>query len=380
MGRKRVVGGLISSAALLASCGSAGSAPDFAVATGADGLTLVGADWTQQVPGFGPAENSLFSPNNSDAEIAAPLDSARAVVVYADRVVVVARGSEPVVRDCAECSGVAVTDTDIVTARTNHAPDNGFDLVLYDHELAAERVVPAQRLQERASTGLADNTESPVTLAADEDKITVGYLARDGGNRRGPSVIAQYDYAGELLGSTKVDGLLGRSAVSPDGRLLAVGVGGSGGYCVNPYEPVVVDLSTLGVREVEPAVPGTSPDDPDPWFELTDLVWAGEALLATGELHVVRNPGEVCDPEPEVWQRTIDPETGAPVDSGGHQAISTRQVGPDCDDVVQTVNPSNPEGSSPDGDIVLRRGSGHVLGDYSRISLGTPASAACAGS
>ncbi|RKT88765.1 hypothetical protein SAMN05421805_107275 [Saccharopolyspora antimicrobica] len=380
MDRKRVVGGLILSTVLLASCGSAASAPDFAVATGADGLTLVGADWTQQVPGFGTSEASFFPPGDSDAEIAAPLDSARAVVVYADRVVVVARGAEPVVRDCAECTGVAVTDTDIVTTRTNHAPDNGFDLVLYDHELSAERVVPAQRLQERASTSLAENTESPVTLAADEDRITVGYLARDGGNRRGPSVIAQYDYAGQLLGSTKVDGLLGRSAVSPDGRLLAVGVGGSSGYCTNPYEPVIVDLATLRVREVEPAVPGTSPDDPDPWFELTDLVWAGETLLATGELHVVRDPGEVCDPEPEVWQRAIDPETGAPADSGGHQAISTRQVGPGCDHVVQTVNPSNPEGSSPDGDIVLRRVSGHVLGDYSRISLGMPASAACAGS
>ncbi|MGH3988585.1 MAG: cupin domain-containing protein, partial [Pseudonocardiaceae bacterium] len=93
----------------------------------------------------------------------------------------------------------------------------------------------------------AENTESPVTLAADPDSVTVGYLSRNGGNRRGPSIIAQYDHDGRLLRNVTVDGLVGRSAVSPNGRHLALEVSGSGGACVTVSRPVVVDLESLRV-------------------------------------------------------------------------------------------------------------------------------------
>ena len=91
------------------------------------------------------------------------------------------------------------------------------------------------------------------------------------------SVVAQYDYQGNLLAHVSVAGILGRSAVSPDGRLLALGVGGSSGACITISEPVLVDLQSLGMQPVEPKVPAAVIDDSgafgEPWFLLTDLIW-----------------------------------------------------------------------------------------------------------
>ncbi|GGM60289.1 hypothetical protein GCM10011608_51670 [Micromonospora sonchi] len=342
---------------------SAALAPEFVVAIGADGLALAGTDWLARVDGIEPAES------DPRGQLVAGIDAARAAVVYADHIAVVQQHRPAIIADCVDCVGVAVTDRFIVTSRRNFTPGNGFDLVLFEHDLSTSRAVPAQRLEERATTDYpAENDESPITLAADEERITVGYVARDGGYRRGPSIIAQYAFDGRLLASTKIMGLLGRSAVSPDGRRLAVGAGGSSGYCHTHYAPVMIDLGSLRVQPVEPAVPQVDSDTADPWFFLTDLQWAADKLIATGELH---NPPEndICDPEPQIWQRTVDPTTGAPVDSGDHRAIFARWIGPGCDDVL-TVGGNYP-------DRVLSRGSGERLGRYHRIGLGRPAPAGC---
>ncbi|WP_020672889.1 hypothetical protein [Amycolatopsis nigrescens] len=351
----------------LSSCGSSETAepePEFAVVAGNDGVALVGADWLEKVEGIEAPEQ------DTDGELTARLDGQRAAVVYAGRIAVVQPHQQAIVKDCADCAGVAVTDEFIVTTRRNFTPGNGFDLVLFERDLSTSRVVPAQRLEERVSTDYpGENTESPVTLAADGDRVTVGYLARDGGNRRGPSIIAQYSFEGGLLGNTKVDRVIGRSAASPDGRRLAVELSGSGGYCVNTSELLVVDVGSLQAQKIEPVVPGVSADVVNPWFELTDLQWAGEKLVVAGEVH---NPpdGETCDLGPEVWQRLFDPATGAPADSGGHRATAARWVGPGCGEVVMI------SGKYTEG--VLSRGSGPQLGGYYRIGHGRPAPAECA--
>jgi hypothetical protein len=107
----------------------------------------------------------------------------------------------------------------------------------------------------------------------------VGYLSRNGGVRRGPSIIAQYSTSDSLVRSISVDGIIGESSVSPDGRYLALGVGGSGGACVTVSDPVVVDLDRLRVQTVDPTVPAQALARADaltePWFLMTDLVWNG---------------------------------------------------------------------------------------------------------
>ncbi len=353
---------------LLVSCSLQGSEPDgrgvpeFAVVSGADGIAVTNGQWIERVPG-------LSASRLSAGPEAVGLDATSAAVVASEAVAVV-RPHEPAVRvACADCAGIAATNEFVVTTRKNFTPGEGFDIVLFTHDLTPSRTVPAQRLEERGSTDVpAENTESPITLAADADRVTVGYLSRLGSARRGPSILAQYDYDGRLLDSVFVDGLIGRSAVSPNGRYLALGVDGSGGACITVSEPAVIDLESLNVRMIDPAIPsGVTVDSAslsDPWFMLTDLAWQEGTLLATGEVHNPA-PGETCDPEPQMWQRSFDPATGRLNDYGDLAARAIRWIGPDCEHLLAVTRQW--EGA---GLVRTTYGPEQRLGSYDRINLG----------
>jgi hypothetical protein len=357
---------------LVASCESPGQpvkqgsgASDFVVVAGMDGVALVGADWIERVPDLG-------APGFSGGQLSAELDRASAAVLSTGHIAIVRPHDHARVADCADCAGIAVTERSIVTTRKNFTPDNGFDIVTFKRDLKPDRVVPAQRLEERVTTDFpAENTESPVTLAADANRVTVGYLSRGGGVRAGPSVIAQYDFDGNLLGSTMVDGILGESLVSPDGRYLALGVGGSAGACVTISAPAVVDLQSLKVHKIEPEVPGPVDSGAYTWFMLTDLSWQQNMLSATGQAHDPP-PSESCDPDPQEWRRTFDPTTGTVKDATGDDARPTRWVGPGCDDSIAFTW---------DGDTLLRhaRGAQARLGRYTTLGPGRARPQECHG-
>jgi hypothetical protein len=363
-------------AVLLVSCSESGKpapqadppgVPDFAVVAGKDGVALVGDDWFEPVAGLAGSSAGYVG------AMAVGVTSASAVVLAAGRIALVRAHQPAVVVDCAECAGIAVTDEFVVTSRKSFTPGNGIEIVLFQRDLTPSRTVPADRLEERGATDYpAENTESPVTLAAGSGRITLGYLSRVGGIRSGPSVVAQYDFDGKLLGNASVDGTLGRSAVSPDGRRVALGVGGSGGACVTVSSPVVVDLDSLRVRKVEPDVPGGASDSGRfPWFMLTDLSWREGTLFATGEVH---NPpaGETCDPHPRTWRRGFDPATGQVRDTGGQTADATRWIGPGCDDVLTA------SGNFEDALLVRKtKGTETTLGNYHHLRLGRPLPAEC---
>lgn len=344
--------------------GPARGTPEFAVAAGPDGFAMVGADWFEPVDGLEAWEWLHIG------ALSAGLSSDSAAVIGDGGLALLRPHKPAVVTECADCVGIAVTNEFVVSSRKNYLPDNGIEILLFNHDLEPVRTVPAQRLEERATTAYpAENTDSPATLAADAEGITLGYLARDGGVRRGPSVLAQYDYSGRLLDSVLVQSVLGRSAVSPDGRYLAIGVGGSGGACITVSEPVVVDLASLSVRELEPPTPGATLDaESDPWFLLNDLDWHGGELVATGQVHDPP-PGESCDPEPVLWQRRVDAATGELDDFGDQAANATRWVGPSCVDTVTVVGSFDV--------AALARGSGERLGNYSELGLGRAAPAEC---
>lgn len=365
--------------AVTVSCGSGesgtsgsapNSAPQFAVVAGADNIAAVGGDWFEPVAGLRPARSFYTGP------LSVGVDEMSAAVIGQDHIALVRPHQPALVADCADCSGIAADNDRIVTTRKNFSPGEGFDIVEFSSELAPGRTVSAQRLAERANTAYpAENTDSPVTLAADSDSVTVGYLSRNGGNRRGPSILAQYGYDGRLLRNVTVDGIVGRSVVSPDGRQLALEVTGSGGACVTVSRPVVVDLEALRMRPLQPEVPaGVTAKDPlmEPWFTMTDMVWDGRELVATGEVNTPTPEEYTCDADPVVWQRRFDPATGRVADSGGTTPQATRWVGPGCGDVVSI------KGRYVDG--VLARGidgAGQSLGHYYEVSLGRPAPANC---
>lgn len=328
---------------------------------GADGVAMTDGRWIEPVP-LGIPEVPPVGPE------AVGLDESTAAVLGVDQIAVVAPGNPPVVVDCAGCAGIAATDDHVVTTRKNFTPGEGFDIVVFDHDLAPVRTLAAQRLKERGTTDYpAENKASPIALAADAERVTVGYLSRVGGVRRGPSVVAQYDYDGRLLNSVLVDGIIGRSVVAPDGRYLALGVGGSGGACVTVSEPVIVDLQSLRVQPVEPAVPqGVAIDSrslSEPWFMMTDLAWQEGTLVATGEVHNPA-PEEFCDPEPEVWQRSFEPATGRLNETGDRAARAIRWIGPGCEHVLAVTGPWE------DAALVRTTDGPEVrLGSYNRVSL-----------
>lgn len=341
--------------------------PGFAVASGKDGVAMIGPGWFEPVPAL-----ACTDPRTGCGQVWSTGLSATSAAVVANGHIAVVRAHEPaIVKDCADCSGVAVTSGFIVTSRKNYQPDNGIEILLFSRDLASSKTVAAQRLEERTTTNYdAENTQSPMTLAADSQHVTLGYMAREGGSRRGPTVIARYDLGGKLLRHNIITGRLDVSVVSVDGNRLGVGVGGSGGACVTVSAAKVIDLQTLDLQPIEPAVPGSRTSTRS-WFMLTDLHWRGDVLTATGEVHdPPRN--ETCDPDPEVWRRSYDTAKDEVRDTGGGSERARRWVGPGCDDFVET------SGRWDTAQLVRHSGGATTkLGGYARIGLGRPAPDEC---
>jgi hypothetical protein len=356
-----------------AECGddkASGASNNFVVLSGEGGVAVTDGKGLETVPGVAGPSFIQAGP------LAVPIGDGTAAVMGAGQLAVVGPHCQPIVKDCQDCAGVALADGLIVTSRTNFQPGEGFDLVFFRSDLSLDHSVPARRVPERRTIQFpAENTASPITLAAARDRVTVGYLSKNGGVRAGPSIIAQYSTSGSLLDHVSVDGLIGQSSLSPDGRYLALGVGGSGGACVTSYDLVVVDLEGLRVQTVDPAVPAAAQAGAaslsDPWFLITDLVWDGPVVRATGEVHSPPE-GESCDRDPGIWTRFYDPATDAVKDAGGENASARRWIGPDCADVIEAV------GGLSDATVLARRGGEESsLGKYSRLSLGRPAPATC---
>lgn len=347
--------------------------PTFTVLAGADGVAILDGGRVERVTAL-PKNVSAFS-----GPLAAPLPGGRsAVVVAGDHIAVVGPGRAPLDEDCDECSGVAVRGDTIVTTRANHSPGEGFDIVTFGLDLSPHPAVRAERLEEEAKDDVvAENTESPVTLAASADGVTVGYLSRNGSVRAGPTILAQYDDAGRLVRSSSVTGGLGPAAVSPDGRRLALGVGGSSGACANEYALALVDLATLRTTEVQPTVPAAAVDDDaegDPWFELTDVAWAGNSAVATGFVHTppATDVSDGCEARPTTWRRSVDPTAGAPEDQRTQVAYAARRwVGPACNDAVEILRDQ-----AGRGDLTVEK-SGEALGHYDRMRFGPPTPVTC---
>jgi hypothetical protein len=341
--------------------------PPFVVAVGQDGVALIGDGWFEPVAGV-PADAYAWP-----GPVGVAVDARTAVLVDNGRIALV-RAHEPATAiDCVDCAGVAFATGRIVTTRKNYTPGEGFDIVTFDAALQNEHSVRAERLAERAATEYpAENTESPITLAADERTVTVGYLSRNGGDRRGPSIVAQYDYTGRLLRNISVDGRVGRSVVSPDGSQLALDVDGSGGACITISRPTVIDLRTLGARQLQPEVPSVvRAHDPlqPPWFDLTDMDWKAGTLVATGAA-MAPTPDEDsgCDKNPAIFERTFDVATGELRDTPV-TALATRRLGAACADVVTVVRNGD--------DVVLDRGPDVRLGRYAKLGPAPSTDAGC---
>jgi hypothetical protein len=352
------------------------------MAVGEDGVAIVDVEGLHRVEGL-PA-----SPYATTGSPAVPAFGDRIAVVSEGQVALIGPGGDAVVADCAECSGVAATAEHVITTRRNGQPGEGFDIVLLTEDLEVAETVAATRASEPVNgTPSGENSASPVTLAASEDRVVVGYLSVNGGVRAGPTVVAAYSYDGELLDHMLVSGLLGLAAPSPDGEHLAVGVGGSGGACITSSALEVIALDGLEVLGAEPAVPAevmaTFDDLGEPWLYMVDVAWTGTAVRTVGEVYrtgwaenasgeVMPGPDTSCE-VPEFWVRTFDIETGAFTDVRSDDVVATRWIGPGCSDVVE-IRRSAPGESVL---VAVQDGRESTLGRYSQLALGETAADRC---
>jgi hypothetical protein len=341
----------------------------FAVVEGPDGVAVVTPDGLEKIRQIAPP---AVTPAGLFAALLPGGD--RAVVVLNDHVALAGPGVAPIVHACEGCVGVAATEDGVVTTRKNYEPGEGFDLVFLGPDLSVLRTLPAERLEERAAADYpAENTDSPVTLAADRTSVVVGYLSRNGGIRRGPSVVARYSQDGRLMGHVMLDGILGRSVASSNGQYLAVAVGGSGGACVTVSEPHVLDLHDLTPIDVAPELPAgfhpASSAPGDSWFMLTDLTWNGTHLVITGEAHDGSAGPSGCDPHPQAWRRVFDPERNHMLEEQSVDVRGLRWIGPTCGDVVQITSK---------GQLIRASGKQRTsLGRYDSLALAADRPANC---
>lgn len=351
------------------------AAEPFVVAYGPDGVALTDGRWIERVLERVPDVGDSRGP------FAVALPGGRAAIVDAGRIAVARPHAPAVVRDCADCAGVAWTGSQIVTTRSSRQPDNSFEILAFDPALNRAAPVPAARLAERVSTSYPqENLESPTTLAADGDSVTVTYLSREGGVRRGPSIVARYGRDGRLAGTVRVDGVMYDAVVSPDGAYLALGLGGSGGACVTASDLTVLDLHDLSVLDLGSALPeGYAGDADATWSYATDLVWRDGKAVATSRLYATA-PLQTCDPDPQLWTRTVDPATLEVVDVDGAVADAARWIGPGCDDLLTVTGRTvDQEGWKRRHELAARIGGRTtVLGEYHQLVLGVPAGPGCA--
>ncbi len=343
----------------------------FVVAFGEDGVALTDGRFLEKVAG--PFEIAGYA---GPRAVLAP--GGFAAFLHNNKIVLGKPGVPPITAACNECAGLAVIGQELVTGRNNLQPGNGFDLVFFDLKLTELRTVPAQRLPERVTTDYPqENTESPSVLAASGDRITMSYLARDGGVRRGPSIIAQYSATGQLTRSAKIDGIVRLTSLSPDGHHVALGVGGNSSWCESHSDLVVVSLDNLEVLDIGPALPSFfRGDDEDAWTILNDLAWQGGNLIATSKLYSPQE-GQQCDFAPEPWTRTVNPST-LEVKDAPAPALSVRNVGPACGDVV-TIKRGEPaeEAEAPTELISRIGGAERSLGRYWGLALDPSAPKGC---
>jgi hypothetical protein len=359
--------GVLITAAIAAGCSSddpstdVATQPPFIIASGEDGIALTNGDWFESV------EIDMVSVWPQ----AALLPDGAAAVVGNGLVAVLRPHMPAVTAPCDSCSGVAVAGDEIVTTRRSLQPGNGFDIMFFGHDLASSRSAAAQRLVERVSPGYPEeNTASPVTLAATSDSVTVAYLAADGGVRGGPSIVATYSLDGELRLWTKLDGRLEAASVSPDGKFLALGMGGSGGVCILSSSLVVLTMDRLEQADLGTAVPEFAVST-DGVSYIHDLVWHDGVVTATSLVQRFR-----CDTQPVYWARTVNPVTWDVIDELVPDT-ATRWVGPACDDLL-VLRASGNELGWPDGELFRRSGGTEQrLGSYNRVALGTVRSESC---
>ncbi len=250
-----------------------------------------------------------------------------------------------------------------------------FQVRVFDSALRETDRLDLTRVHERVGEKATDGNESPpAILAAGAEAIWIVYVDRKGWGRGGSRMIAKHDYAGRVLSTLHVDGVIYETALSPDGRYLAMFAGGSSGAMDTVSNLRVVDLGLMTVLNAAPDTPGAAMRDSrsteDVYFTGAELRWVdSETLIATGSTEHHADTG--ADRPRRWWERHFDVRQVGLTDRSIPEPTTegeTGWVGPGCDGTVETV----------DGGLRLRHGDESRLLASAQLLYGAPKPKECA--
>jgi hypothetical protein len=306
----------------------------FSLAMTSHGLAIIKGESQIAVrdPDLSAAEDNYWE------QAASAVDESTLAVTANGRLGLVNQDGSATSVECRGCVNVIWTGQYLIVLMSSVGEGQTFEVVSFGRDLRRVESVTLRRLTER--TDPEQQNDSAVSLlAANETTVWLAYTDRFGFVRGGSRTIAAYSREGKLLRSTRVSGLIYQTAVSNDGKYLAVADGGSSGACITAGEIDVIDLVSMRALDTSPRIPinallEAAPNDvPDLNFAADELIWRGTTLFATGETSRGNNPGGNggCDPEAKRWLRSYDSATQTFSDKELTRDMGL-YVGPTCED------------------------------------------------
>ena len=241
---------------------------------------------------------------------------------------------------CERCESLGWTGSGLVATHARLEEGRGFEILSIGTGVSGTNVAVAQREADRF--GLSDGSEefsvAPEILAANDQTVWLNFMdTRIGNARGGTTVLSAYGLDGTLEGTTRIDGSVYASAVSPDGRFLAVNAGGSGGACVNIGHLEVVELAQMRPRVTGLPLPVEALSEANgeqPWLDVQHIWWEGQRVHVVSD---VKQDYTSCSEYEQAWEHIVDVETQIVADqrvSVGARGFDAAFAGSRCEDQV----------------------------------------------
>jgi hypothetical protein len=266
----------------------------------------------------------------------------RVAALSATRLTLIRSDSSIESTEISDCIDVASSGNRLVLiCKTGDMGDPDYGLKVLDSNLRVVGMSPIQKPYERSSTIYAPEVDDPYLVTAGPEGLWLEYRAQDGAPRDGPRWLVKFALTdGSVLGTVKLRGIPVRHQTSPDGRYLALLVGGSSGACYSYSSLMVVDLKDMRILDADPPVPPLAlalADNPtDIVFQGTGLQWQDNRTLITLGLTYSMAEGN-CDGDIRAWSREFRVGSDGSTDTGMANVSETFEegwVGPGCSDVV----------------------------------------------
>jgi len=275
-------------------------------------------------------------------------------------------GEGPAMSVEAGCNSIAPRGDEITLLCVQEIP-GGYKahLKMLDEKMQVVKVVDLQIPATRIS-GQIKYAEPPMLVAAGPDAFWIGYPSETAFARGGGRVVVKFSMAGKPLASARVDGIISKFALAPDGLSLAVEGYGSTGSCSPKSVVHVIDLVSMKQRWTSVAIPGELRENAEisggRSFGLKSLSWIDNNLLQI-DGYTYPDSADNCDESVHrYWRRELNPSElrakDEPIERNNYEEISW--MGPECDSVFRKVG---------DGRIAIVRNGVETMTSENRVVL-----------